>query len=85
MIKLLIPKFDNNIKFIGYITIEVNDIVGLEDYNRITKELPGTPCGYCSSIETIGVTKKPVPITRFYDSRQKGLKHLKGSYINVVE
>ncbi len=83
MIQLLIPTFDDKINFIGNVTLEVNDIIQYDDYNKICKLLPGTPCGYCNSIATIGETKQPIEITRFYDIRQKGVKKLKRYFITL--
>jgi len=82
MKKLVIPKFDENLKFTGYKIVEVKEKI---DYSEIAQELPGIPQGYCEEIHTIFETKKPIEITNFYDPRQgKGLRKIKGFYIAVM-
>lgn len=84
-IKLSVPTFDQNIKFVDNVTIEVNKKITTEDYNRICRLLPGLPQGYPEPIFTIGETKKPVPVIDFYDIRQgKAVKKFKGYFITIL-
>jgi hypothetical protein len=81
---LIIPKFENS-KFISYQEIEIPDNPKHEDEMKVINELPGTPCGYCPALQTIAINKKPIEITRFYDSRQKGLNKLRNFYIALKQ
>jgi hypothetical protein len=82
--KLSIPTFDDNLRFIKNITIEINKKIGTNEYNRITQILPGMCVGYCEDIYSIAETKTPIEIIHFYDIRQKGVKKLKGYFIKVL-
>ena len=87
MIHIQVPTFDefNGLKFKEYKTIKLKNNPNTVDYNKITALLPGIPQGYCSSLETLRKTKKPIPVTDFYDIRQgKGVKKLKGYFITVL-
>ena len=81
---LIIPKFENG-KFTSYKEIEIPDNPNHEDEMKVINEFPGTPCGYCMALQTIAVNKKPIEITRFYDSRQKGLNKLRNFYIALKQ
>ena len=87
MIHLQVPTFDewNGLRFNGYKIIKIKNNPKTVDYQKITTLLPGIPQGYCSSLETLHKTKKPIPITDFYDIRQgRGVKKLKGYFITVL-
>jgi len=79
-----VPKFDIYLKFVGYTTVEVKDIMDYDDEQKVIHELPGIPQGYCPALGKILETKQSIEITRFYDSRQR-TKLLKGHYITVIE
>lgn len=87
MIHIQVPTFDefDGLKFKGYKTIKIKNNPKTVDYQKITELLPGIPQGYCSSLETLHKTKKPIEVTEFYDIRQgKGVKKLKGFFITVL-
>lgn len=84
-IKLSVPTFDDNLKFIKNVTIEVNKNLNTKDYNAICRLLPGMTVGYCAEIYDIAKNKKPIEITGFYDIRQRGIKKVKGYYINLLQ
>ncbi len=83
--KIIIPKFDEKIKFAGYKTVSVKKHMDFEDEQKILQELPGFPQGYCSSLGKITQTKTPIELTRFYDIRQRGSTKLRGYYIAVAD
>jgi len=81
---ITVPKFDMNNNFTGYKTMKVKNVIDHEEEMRIIAELPGIPQGYCPALGQILITKEPIEIRRFYDSRQNTRK-LKGFYISVVD
>ena len=83
-IKISVPTFDDNLRFVKNVTIEIKKKGDSKDYNDVCRLLPGSPCGYCPAIYHIAETKKPIQITEFYDIRQKNVRKLKGYYINVL-
>ena len=82
---VLCPKLFGNMKVTSYKEIEIPDNPNHEDEMKVINEFPGTPCGYCMALQTIAVNKKPIEITRFYDSRQKGLNKLRNFYISLKQ
>jgi hypothetical protein len=84
MIKLLVPKFDKDLNFVGHSKVCVKNKIDTKDYNKIASVLPGLPQGYCEEIYSIGKTKKPIEITRFYDPRQRDISKIKNRFITVI-
>jgi len=93
MITLLVPSFKtvwpvgakhHEYEFTGYVQVEVNDQPNDADYQKVTSILPGIPCGYCPALYEIGKTRQPIPITSFYDSRQRGVNKLKCYFISIL-
>lgn len=70
-------------QFKEYTELEVNDEPTGDDYQKVTRLLPGIPCGFCGAFETSVKTGKPIPITSFYDIRQRGVNKLKNYFITV--
>lgn len=86
MVTLQIPKFDTfGNKFLKFVTVKIKNKPNTKDYHKVINELAGFPQGYVAEIYTIGETKKPIEVSRFYDLRQRGSRKLKGHFITVVE
>jgi hypothetical protein len=83
MKKIIVPKFNIDNNFIGYKIVMVSNKMTDEDQEKVRSELPGIPQGFCPALGRILITKKPIEITRFYDSRQR-TKKLKNLYISLV-
>lgn len=82
---LLVPTFDYEYTFMGYVEVKVKNKMDNEDYNKVISMLPGYAQGYCPALYTITETKEPLSISNFYDIRQKGAKKLKNYFISVKE
>lgn len=94
MIILSVPKFNpvwpigskhHSYEFKGYSEVEVNDEPTSDDYQKVCTLLPGMPCGYCPALYEIGKTNEKIPISRFYDSRQRGVSVLKNYFITIKQ
>ncbi|MBV5334197.1 MAG: hypothetical protein JZU49_00135 [Sulfuricurvum sp.] len=81
---ILIPKINNDFQISSFKQIKIKNNPDTYDYNKITKELPGTSCGYCPAVYTIAKTKKPIELIHFYDLRQKNVNKLKGLFITIL-
>lgn len=80
---LSVPTFDYNLKFSGFKKVKVKNKMDHSDETKVLNLLPGFKQGYCPALLKITELKEPVPITQFYDIRQKAVKNLKNYYITI--
>lgn len=74
---LIIPKFNEKLKFTHYAEAIVNLPLTGDDYLKVTNMLPGLTSLYVPTLYFI-TNKKPIPLVSFYDIRAKGRNKLKG-------
>ena len=82
MKRVMIQKLDGELKQIGTTEVMINDNPNTEDYNKVVREFPGIPCGYCKELYT---TIGRIDMIDFYDIRQKNIKRLKGLFIEITQ
>ena len=82
MKRVIIPTLNEQLKQVGSVDVIINDNPNTEDYNKVVREFPGIPCGYCRELYT---TIGRIEMIDFYDIRQKNIKRLKGLFIEITQ